>query len=126
MCSSLSRVSLFQHLARRFREYAAMVEAGVAARHGAVPHWAKAEIPEHPGQPPVLWMCPSVACGVLSPAPLYMIPPHPEHTVHSSRMSTAAVQMMCFRSSHGGWHFGAGAAGAKPLARPTDVASLCQ
>ena len=26
-----------------------MVEAGVAARFGAVPHWAKAEIPAHPG-----------------------------------------------------------------------------
>lgn len=28
-----------------------MVDAKVAARHGAVPHWAKVEVPEHPGQP---------------------------------------------------------------------------
>ncbi len=33
----------------RFREYAAMVDTEVAVRYGAVPHWAKVELPEHPG-----------------------------------------------------------------------------
>lgn len=35
--------------APRFREYADMVDSRVALRHGAVPHWAKVEVPEHPG-----------------------------------------------------------------------------
>mmetsp|Transcript_18685 Transcript_18685/g.56485 ORF Transcript_18685/g.56485 Transcript_18685/m.56485 type:complete len:605 (-) Transcript_18685:704-2518(-) len=34
----------------KFKEYVAMAEAGVAARFGAVPHWAKAEIPAHPAE----------------------------------------------------------------------------
>lgn len=33
----------------KFKEYAAMAEAGVATKFGAVPHWAKAEIPEDNG-----------------------------------------------------------------------------
>jgi hypothetical protein len=33
----------------RFREYADMVDARVALRHGAVPHWAKVDVPKHPG-----------------------------------------------------------------------------
>ena len=36
-------------VAPRFREYADMVDSRVALRHGAVPHWAKVEVPEHPG-----------------------------------------------------------------------------
>jgi L-galactono-1,4-lactone dehydrogenase len=30
---------------RRFRDYARMMEDGVMAKHGAVEHWAKIEVP---------------------------------------------------------------------------------